>query len=130
MEEMVLSGAHEPDREFYADDSFLPLYRRSLTEGFANGAEGYVCDTLIAMRPWELPLGEIDVPVTILFGSDDHGHSPDHGETLARRIPGARRCVISGAGGSLLWTRATSVLEAALGDDGKSDDVAEFRFDV
>lgn len=114
MEAMVLEGAHERDRAYYASDEFRSRYRRSLAEGFAQGGAGYVRDTLLAMRPWALPLDEITVPVTILFGADDQGHSPDLGRTLSRRIPGAARSVLPDAGGALLWTRPAAVLDAIL----------------
>src|SRR5690606_36793939 len=82
----------------------LPLYRRSLAEGFANDGAGYVRDTLIAMQPWPLRLGDVRCPVTILFGARDRSHSPDHGRTLADRIPDAVRQIVPDAGGALLWT--------------------------
>jgi len=115
MEDMVVSGSGAADRRFYTDESFVPLYRRALAEGFANDGAGYVRDTLIAMQPWSLRLDEIRCPVTILFGADDRTHSPDHGRTLAGRIPTARRRVIPDAGGALLWTHSDVVLQAALG---------------
>lgn len=110
MEAMVLEGAHERDRAFYASDEFRPRYRRALAEGFAQGGAGYVRDTLLAMRPWELPLEQVAVPVAVLFGAEDRGHSPDLGLTLSRRIPGARRSVLPDVGGALLWTRPDAVL--------------------
>lgn len=65
-------------------------------------------------RAWNLPFDRIRVPASVLFGAKDLTHSPDHGEVLASRIPGARRTVFEDAGGALLWTHARSVLEAAL----------------
>ena len=112
MEAMVLGGASENDRSVYTSPDFLALYRRALHEGFANSGSGYVRDTLIAMRPWDLPLGDIDCPVRVLFGAEDLGHSPDHAVILADRIPTARRDVIGDAGGALLWTHAARVLES------------------
>ncbi|WIY82216.1 alpha/beta hydrolase [Propionimicrobium sp. PCR01-08-3] len=112
MEQMVLAGACHSDRALYSDRRFLSLYREALEEGFANGGAGYVRDTLIAMRPWALSLDQIRIPVTVLFGEKDQSHSPDHGQILAQRIRGARRRVIPGVGGALLWTRAQAVLEA------------------
>lgn len=112
MEAMVFGNAHDSDRAFYARDSFLSLYRHSLGEGFANGGQGYIRDTLIAMRQWNLALHAVDVPVTIMFGANDTGHSPDHGHMLAGRIPGACRRVIPNAGGALLWTHPKLVLDA------------------
>lgn len=114
MEAMVLSGASEADREFYSAPRFLDRYRRALAEGFAGDGAGYVCDTLIAMRPWGLPLERIACAVEVFFGAHDLGHSPDHGATLAGRIPDARRTVLADAGGALLWTHAEAVLAAAV----------------
>lgn len=115
MEAMVFDNAHDVDRAVYACDSFRSVYRRALCEGFANDANGYVCDTLIAMKPWHLGLNTIDIPVTIMFGSNDTGHSPDHGQTLAKRIPGSRRRLIPDAGGALLWTHPQLILDAVAG---------------
>jgi len=115
MAEMVLSSSDEADRRFYTSETFLPLYRRSLAEGFANDGAGYVRDTLIAMQPWPLRLGDVRCPVTILFGARDRSHSPDHGRTLADRIPDAVRQIVPDAGGALLWTHSEKVLAAALG---------------
>lgn len=112
MEEMVLSGSGAEDAAFYRREPFLSLYRRSLEEGFNNGGAGYVRDTLIAMRPWDLDLDAIACPVQVLFGAGDLTHSPDHGETLAGRIPGATRIVFPDAGGALLWTHARKILES------------------
>ncbi|KKI18423.1 MULTISPECIES: alpha/beta fold hydrolase [unclassified Leucobacter] len=114
MEQMVLSGSGPEDRAFYAAPAFLERYRSALAEGFANEGAGYIRDTLIAMRAWNLPFDRIGVPVSVLFGAKDLTHSPDHGEVLASRIPGARRIVFADAGGALLWTHARAALEAVL----------------
>ncbi|GAA1788200.1 hypothetical protein GCM10009768_16550 [Leucobacter iarius] len=114
MEQMVLSGSGPEDRAFYAAPAFLERYRSALAEGFANEGAGYIRDTLIAMRAWNLPFDRIRVPVSVLFGAKDLTHSPDHGEVLASRIPGARRIVFADAGGAFLWTHARAALEAVL----------------
>lgn len=111
MEKMVISGSNVEDAKFYQAEPFLSLYRRSLAEGFMNAGSGYIADTLIAMRAWQLDFDAISCPVQVLFGAGDLTHSPDHGETLASRIPGASRIVFSDAGGALLWTHAREVLE-------------------
>ena len=114
MEEMVLSGSHESDREFYTSPTFLPRYRAALAEGFANAGAGYVQDTMLAMRSWGLDLERIACPVQVWFGRHDRSHSPDHGEILTARIPGATREIRDDAGGALLWTHAREVLAAVL----------------
>lgn len=115
MEAMVLDGASEEDRRYYSEPEFLDMYRRALAEGFASSGSGYIRDTLIAMRPWNLQLDSIRCPVDILFGAKDSGHSPDGAETLSRRIPTAERQVIPDAGGALLWNHAATVIQRALG---------------
>ncbi|SJM54805.1 alpha/beta fold hydrolase [Gulosibacter sp. 10] len=114
MERMVLEGAGEADRARYSQPEFLERYRRALAEGFANDARGYARDTLLAMRTWRIDFERIGCPVDILFGAEDLGHSPDHGATLAGRIPSTRREVLPDAGGALLWTHAREVLDRAL----------------
>ncbi len=114
MEEMVLAASHPSDAAFYAAAPFARLYRRALDEGFAQRGVGYVRDSLIAMRPWDVDLTSITCPVHLLFGEHDRAHSPDLGKTLAGRIPGATRTVVEDAGGAILWTHARLVLDTAL----------------
>ncbi|NYI03868.1 alpha/beta fold hydrolase [Allostreptomyces psammosilenae] len=117
MWEMVMRGSPECDLAVYRDPAFAAGYRRALEEGFAQGAAGYARDTLLAMRRWPLDLAGITVPVDIWYGRADTSHSPDNGALLATRIPAARRHVVPGTGGALLWTHPepilTSLLDAA-----------------
>src|SRR5699024_4765257 len=95
MEEMVLAGARQQDRDFYKDPNFLSRYRAALDEGFASDGAAYVQDTFLAMQRWGLDLTEVKCSVNIFFGGKDESHSPDLGQTLATRFPAARRTVIS-----------------------------------
>jgi len=115
MREMVLSMIGPSDRAIYLDPTFDAAYRRALDEGFAQGADGYARDTVLAMGAWPFELGRISVPVELWYGSEDTSpvHSPDLGASLARRIPDARRTVLAG-GGAILWTHATTILESLL----------------
>lgn len=110
MEDMVIGNAGTVDKTFFRSEPFLSRYRRALGEGFGNGGDGYVRDTLLAMRAWDLNLDAIRCSVEVLFGEQDRGHSPDHGQTLTGRIPGATRSVFPNAGGALLWTHAPTIL--------------------
>ncbi|RJL31762.1 alpha/beta fold hydrolase [Bailinhaonella thermotolerans] len=104
------------DMEIYAHPAFEPAYRRSLTEGFSQGAAGYARDLTLAYRPWPFDVADITVPVDLWYGGHDPGsvHSPDHGATLAARIPKARRHVIPDSGGAILWTHAEDILRTLL----------------
>jgi pimeloyl-ACP methyl ester carboxylesterase/ribosomal protein S18 acetylase RimI-like enzyme len=115
MAAMVLDGAVPADRAVYREPGFLARYRAALAEGFAGDGAGYVADTMLAMRTWQVDLGAVRVPTTVLIGEHDGWHSPDMGRTLTARIPGAVRHVVAGAGGALLWSRPGLVLDAATG---------------
>ncbi|MFC0682639.1 alpha/beta fold hydrolase [Lysobacter korlensis] len=109
MQRLVLEGADQRDRAVYEEPAFLARYRAALAEGFANSGAGYATDTVLAMQPWNLDLQSLRCRVDIWVGDRDHTHSPDQGATLASRIRGARRSVVSG-GGSLLWTSGAAIL--------------------
>jgi pimeloyl-ACP methyl ester carboxylesterase len=114
MWDLVMTGAPPCDRAVYCTRSFERAYRTALREGFAQGPEGYVHDTLLAMSRWPIPLPNIGIPVDVWYGEEDVSHSPDNGATLTGRIPGAHRHVIPGIGGALLWTHARSILDTLL----------------
>jgi len=60
-------------------------------------------------------LTTISVPVDLWYGEQDTSHSPDLGSSLADRIPEARRHIVPGIGGAVLWTRAETILRTLLG---------------
>jgi pimeloyl-ACP methyl ester carboxylesterase len=111
---MVVDTSGEGDRAIYTAPAFARAFRRALDEGFAQGAEGYARDAVLAMAPWPFDVAGITVPVDLWYGALDASpvHSPDHGETLARRICTARRHVLSDAGGALLWTHSAEILRS------------------
>ncbi|MEV5812763.1 alpha/beta fold hydrolase [Streptomyces mutabilis] len=112
---LVMDGSPDCDLAVYRDPAFSAAYRRALAEGFARGAAaGYARDTVLAMGRWPFALDRITVPVDIWYGEHDTGHSPDRGALLATRVPGARRRVVPGIGGALLWTHAEAVLTSLL----------------
>lgn len=111
---MILDGADAEDHAVYTAPAFAHRFEEALAQGFARDGAGYVLDTMAAMSRWPVDLSHMTTPVTVLFGERDRIHSPDLGAMLTARIPGARRRIVPGAGGALLWTRAELVLEAAL----------------
>ena len=116
LKEMVRSGSPEVDRAVYLEPTFAAAFASALDEGFVQGPDGYARDTLLAMQRWPFDPAEIRQPVHLWYGSFDASpfHSLDLGASLARRIPGAARTVVEGAGGSILWTHGTEILEALL----------------
>lgn len=113
---MVIGMSHEADRAVYTEPRFSEAYRRALDEAFSQGTAGYARDTVLAMSRWPFELGALTVPVDLWYGALDTStvHSPDHGQTLAARIPTARRHVKPDAGGALLWTHAERILTSLL----------------
>lgn len=116
MWEMVISMSGAADREVYTAPDFAWAYRRALDEGFAQGAAGYARDTVLSMGRWPFDLSHITVPVELWYGGQDTSpvHSPDFGETLARRMPEAVRHFLPEAGGALLWTHTEETLRSLL----------------
>lgn len=113
---MILSMSAEADRAAYEEPNFAESFRRALAEGFSQGSSGYARDTVLSMAPWTFDPGAISVPVELWYGALDTSpvHSPDDGETLARRLPTARRHVRTSAGGSILWTHGEEILRGLL----------------
>jgi len=116
LKEMVGSASPDVDRAVYLDPAFAAAFATAVDEGFVQGPDGYARDTLLAMQRWPFDPAEIRPAVHLWYGSVDASpfHSLDFGASLARRIPGATRTVIDGAGGSILWTHGTEILEALL----------------
>jgi pimeloyl-ACP methyl ester carboxylesterase len=111
---LVMDGSPECDTAVYQEPRFAGAYRRALDEGFAQGAHGYARDTVLAMSRWPFDLAGITIPVDIWYGEHDSSHSPDNGQLLAKRIPRARRHVVPGIGGAVLWTHAEPILTTLL----------------
>jgi pimeloyl-ACP methyl ester carboxylesterase len=109
---MIVPNSPAEDRAVYEDPAFARAYRQAMAEAFQQGPAGYARDTVLAMGRWPFDLGSITVPVDLWYGELDRSHSPDQGATLARRIPGARRHLVPGIGGAVLWTHAGDILRA------------------
>ncbi|MDR0219222.1 MAG: alpha/beta hydrolase [Enterobacteriaceae bacterium] len=109
----ILATSSEVDLECYSQPDFLSAYRQCLSEGLSQGAEGYAQDLLITFGQWPVSPEEISCPVHLWYGKLDAStvHSPDFGATLSRRFPAAEYFLLEKEGGSLLWSRADSILE-------------------
>jgi pimeloyl-ACP methyl ester carboxylesterase len=100
------------ERQIYTRPSFQQAFRRALVAAFVQGPAGYARDTVLAMSAWPFDPATLTVPVDLWYGAHDTNtsHSPDHGASLARRIPTAHWHFLPDAGGALLWTHAADVL--------------------
>lgn len=114
--EMVIGMSSESDRAVFSEPRFASAYRRALGEGFSQGPAGYARDTVLHMSRWPFELESLRAPVDLWYGALDTSpvHSPDFGETLARRLPEARRQLLPHVGSALLWTHAEDILGSLL----------------
>jgi pimeloyl-ACP methyl ester carboxylesterase len=119
MWDMIIHMSSDADRAVYTEPLFAAAYRRALDEGFMQGPAGYARDTVLTMSRWPFEPESIHVPVDLWYGALDTSpvHSPDYGETLARRLPSARHHVLPQAGAALLWTHSEDILESLLTED-------------
>lgn len=112
--QLITRSSPEVDLAVYSSPGFAPVFRRAMAEGFAQGPAGYARDTLLTTSRWPFAVADVRTPVDLWYGELDTSpsHSPDHGSTLARRLPHARRHLVARAGGSLLWTHAEAILRS------------------
>lgn len=109
---LSIEGSPEVDREIYLQPRFQKAFRRALDAGFSQGSAGYARDTVLHFARWPFRVEDLTSRVHLWYGGHDRNptHSPDHGLTLAARIPTATRHYLPEAGGALLWTHAREIL--------------------
>nr|WP_307718750.1 alpha/beta hydrolase [Nocardia grenadensis] len=114
--QLSIEGSSEVDREIYLRPGFARAFRRALDAGFAHGSAGYARDTVLHFARWPFRVEELTARVHLWYGGRDGNptHSPDHGVTLAGRIPNATRHYLPDSGAALLWTHAHEILEQLL----------------
>jgi len=63
---------------------------RAVQQGLAPGVDGWLADDIAFHSPWGFDLAEIEVPVKIWHGVEDHRVPVAHGRFLAAGIPDAQ----------------------------------------
>lgn len=114
--QLSIEGSSRADREIYLRPEFARAFRRALDAGFAHGSAGYARDTVLHFARWPFRVEELTARVHLWYGGQDGNptHSPDHGATLAGRIPNATRHYLPDSGAALLWTHGYEILEQIL----------------
>ena len=79
----------EADRAALARTERHETMRQTMNEAFRQGVWGYVDDIFSLIHPWGFDVTEICVPTRIDYGLTDVLVPPQHGEWLARNVPGA-----------------------------------------
>jgi pimeloyl-ACP methyl ester carboxylesterase len=94
----VFPALAQADQEILADEDFRQAFGRDLAEAFRQGGRGLALDYVLEARPWGVPLGQIQVPIEIWHGDDDHVVSPQSSRILASVLPDATTHFVPGAG--------------------------------
>jgi pimeloyl-ACP methyl ester carboxylesterase len=79
----------EADRAELARPERHHVIRQSTSEAVRNGVWGWVDDDLCFVSPWGFDIAEIRVPTRVIYGTTDVLVPRQHGEWLARHVPGA-----------------------------------------
>ena len=79
-------------------------------QAMEQGNEGYLEDTLAAVRPWGFRPDAIRVPVLIMHGATDKMVPRAHGEWLADHCPAAELRIVPDAGHITVLDRAPEAL--------------------
>jgi pimeloyl-ACP methyl ester carboxylesterase len=110
----VVSGEEYNDRQFYRDTlrfvdvlktiTDLPadvrdMLAEAISDALAPGPGGLFDDYAALSRPWDIDLGAVSCPVSIMVAEDDTSVPPAHGVWLAKHLPAAQ--VVSVPGGHL-----------------------------
>lgn len=86
----------EADRQQMAMD--LALATDQLTNGLANGVDGWVDDGIAFTRPWGFDLGAVRVPLSLTYGRQDTLVPAAHGDWLVAHLDVSRLAIIDDAG--------------------------------
>jgi len=84
----------------------------------ANGPDGLIDDDVAFATPWGFELGAIRCPVILAQGSDDRMIPSQHGEWLARHVPGAELWLRDGAGHVSIMDALPEALDRLLALEG------------
>lgn len=79
----------ESDKKVLRREDWAELMREAWVEQTRNGVWGWVDDDLALVTPWGFDPAAITVPTQVWYGTHDVMVPPQHGEWLARTVPGA-----------------------------------------
>lgn len=102
----------EPDRA--ALDRWPPQEFAACMAHAFRQPEGVVEEYLVEYRPWGFSLSDVDVPVTLWQGGDDHLVPPHWAEVLTSALPHAHLRLVPEAGHFVAYDRWSEVLRDVL----------------
>jgi pimeloyl-ACP methyl ester carboxylesterase len=83
----------EADRAELARPERRDVIRQFVSEAFRQGVWGWVDDDLCIVRPWGFDIDEIRTPTRVVYGLTDVFVPRQHGDWLARHVPGAETVI-------------------------------------
>jgi pimeloyl-ACP methyl ester carboxylesterase len=111
----LMKGLGPADQDILAREDFRQAFATNAAEAFRQGSRGPAHDYTLEARPWDVPLGQIRVPIHIWHGQDDRLVSPQQSQILAAALPGATTHFVPGQGHLLLaGDHAKAALQSAV----------------
>ncbi len=92
------------------DGAMADWVAASFRDACRRGADGFVDDALVTMRPWGFELRAVTVPVHVWQGTQDRMVPFGHGAWLAEHVGGAVPHLVEGAGHISLWGAIRTIL--------------------
>ena len=105
-------SASEADRPAFDRPEVRAMFARSMAETFRSGPRGAAHDLRLVTNDWEIPLGEVSIPVDVWHGDADLEVTPGNVRRLVDALPDGRLHVVPGGGHHLLLTHPGEVLAA------------------
>ncbi len=108
---LLMQRVTDTDREVLQRPEVKANLQTALREGLRTGVDGPLQDLRLYCEPWNLPLGEINVPAIMWQGSEDTVVPPDAAYYLAGALPSCRLEVVEGAGHYWVFEEFDRVLD-------------------
>ncbi len=80
----------EGDQRVFADPGMRRMFIEDLVGGSRSDMRAFMFDTVLFGRHWGFLLGDLEVPVHLLYGDSDNIVPLEHAYHMAEKIPGAR----------------------------------------
>lgn len=103
------------DQRLFEDAAMRRMFQEDLILGARRNFQAIPLDVALFARDWGFALANLDVPVHLWYGDSDSIVPPQHGEHLARLIPGARLVIRPDEGHLGGLGAADEVFDAILG---------------
>lgn len=114
---LVETSVGAADKEVLALPGFREALDRDAGEAFRQGGRGPAHDLTLEARPWGVPFEQIQVPIELWHGEEDHVVSAEQSRILARTLPFVTDHFVPGEGHfSLVARHARAILQSVVGE--------------